>query len=123
MKFFMINTGEKSMTLRNKLAIGLLVGALGFSSAALAAGKGASDENKTTYVTGLVVAVDAQTRHITVKDTYTGKLYKVYVPKNFEVRSLNTRESYLSFEQLYRGLLVNLEVKPSSSENVRARAR
>jgi hypothetical protein len=109
------------MTLTKKLAIGILVGALGFSSVALAKKK--AGESKSFHVIGHVVSIDTNTRHITVKDSYSGKLYTMQVPKGFRVRSLNTSSPYTSFETLQPGIQVQLEVRSATSESAQTRTR
>jgi hypothetical protein len=110
------------MTLTARLTIGILVGAIGFSSVAMAAKKPAN-ANKTFRIIGHIVNVDREARQVTVQDNYTNKLYKVSVPKDFRLHSLTTSAQYLPFEQLHQGILVSVEVRSTNSESARVKTR
>jgi hypothetical protein len=111
------------MTFKKGLAIALLVGALGFSSTVWADGKNASSESKRFHLIGHVLKVDVHTRSLMVKDNYSGKLYKVQVPKDVRVQTLNTSQRYTHLEQLLPGTLIEMQVRAADSEATEARAR
>lgn len=110
------------MTLKSRLAIGVLAGTIGFSSVAMAAKK-PTDASKPFRVVGHIVKVDNATRQVTVQDNFSNKLYKFAVPKNFRLHSLTTGAQYLPFEQLHQGILVSVEVRSTNSESARVNTR
>lgn len=109
------------MRMTKALAIGFLVGTLGFSTAAMAAGKNAA-KAKSFDLIGSITDVDVNARVVTVKDSYSGKLYSFYVAEGFKMPSQSTLQHYLNFEQLQPGIVVNLRVQ-ETNDDMQARVR